>query len=776
MSCPFRLLKLTDGTVDASGHRNEVNLLNDASGFCLTEWMPHVTEPKGGGVWADSSLTDGRQMKTRKMQNVIETFTLEVRNFETDALIRDTQELRRLLEKAVNYWTTSWATEPVWIEAVGMGETNMRYSLVMDYRTPEDGDPYGEPFWQRVARAGMDDFTLILEREPFWRHVAPGSSECVELSAVEEYCLVTPLLFDGNDDIVDCGSPAGLDDLPDFAVAGKGEIYIDGWIRADGYGATGDARIVDKTGGLLTGFYFAVDINVGLHGQTYNVGGDALSTVGLDEFTADGLWHHVVMAYDEAGVKLPLPRRIYMAVDGVWITSYVNQIASIGNYRSDAADDLAIGNQDVVGPTLGFDGDIGWMRISDSALQIPPFNFTPPARCPLPDPLVTTQGFYIWEGEGATTGNAGAAGGVGTITGAVWDRDNCCGISYGNYRRCNPSNGEFGGAIITVRSVVDCGSNAVLDDLPDFAVAGKGQITAEAWTRTDGYGASNNGYIMCKISPPNSNGWLFSVFNLWGLFAYVGCAVTNAISTSGLDEFTADGLWHHVVMTYDETGAGTPLARRIYLAIDGVWVTSYQQQVASAGNYSSEAVNNLLIGEDAGSTLTFDGGIGWVRVSDNIRYTVNTDFTPPERCTVPSTDANAMGIWNYSSPILWEEFSYSGAGQGAPTGVLEGCSCPLESDATLTAGRDPTCDEEVYIAGKRNIANITHAWTWSAANGFSANLVGVALPYPLIDVVGAAPAINDYVVFGIDTLLLDSGPFASLHSTGTAYGCVHRCL
>jgi hypothetical protein len=72
-----------------------------------------------------------------------------------------------------------------------------------------------------------------------------------------------------------------------------------------------------------------------------------------------------------------------------------------------------------------------------------------------------------------------------------------------------------------------------------------------------------------------------------------------------------------------------------------------------------------------------------------------------------------------------------------------------------------------YVANKHNVANLTHIFTWSAANGFSANLMDAALPYNLIDDVGAAPQANDYVCFGVETgagspSVADSGPFCSL--------------
>lgn len=189
MPCPFQWLVITDGTTDDAGIRNQVDLLSP-SGFCLLgdgDWQPAITEPKGGGVWRDSQLAEGRRPADFKAQNVNESMTLTVSALDQDALIRDTQNLRRLLNKARTYGTTAWQDEPVWIEAQSPGESEMRYAIIWNYSTPNDGDPYEEPFFQRVARAGMSDFSLGLEREPYWRADQPGTGTAVEASALEAY-------------------------------------------------------------------------------------------------------------------------------------------------------------------------------------------------------------------------------------------------------------------------------------------------------------------------------------------------------------------------------------------------------------------------------------------------------------------------------------------------------------------------------------------------------------------------------------------------------------
>lgn len=168
-------LLITDGT-------EYVDLLSDTSGFHLVEWTPAVPELKGGGVFADPVLADGRQMVMSNYANVVDVFTLTANGFSMDAVIRDTQIMRRLLQKALDYTRSKWQTAPVWIEARGKGETNTRYATIWFYQAPQDDNPFMPPFASITDIAAMEDFTLTLEHD-IWQHVAPGTGECVQVSA-----------------------------------------------------------------------------------------------------------------------------------------------------------------------------------------------------------------------------------------------------------------------------------------------------------------------------------------------------------------------------------------------------------------------------------------------------------------------------------------------------------------------------------------------------------------------------------------------------------------
>ncbi|MGD8499015.1 MAG: hypothetical protein PVJ86_00115, partial [Phycisphaerales bacterium] len=177
---PFQRLEISDGTTT-------VSLLSPESGFYLRSWNPVISEAKAGGVWKDSQLADGRKLGLRKRANTIDNLALDIRDWTPDDLIRDTQNLRRLLEKACYYRTSKWQDEPVWIVRQGTYESAPTYSLIEDYRTPQDGNPHGsDTFWNRVWRkVSFPVFNLILEHEPWWRGNPPGVGTCVQIRGMQ---------------------------------------------------------------------------------------------------------------------------------------------------------------------------------------------------------------------------------------------------------------------------------------------------------------------------------------------------------------------------------------------------------------------------------------------------------------------------------------------------------------------------------------------------------------------------------------------------------------
>jgi hypothetical protein len=126
----------------------------------------------------------------------------------------------------------------------------------------------------------------------------------------------------------------------------------------------------------------------------------------------------------------------------------------------------------------------------------------------------------------------------------------------------------------------------------------------------------------------------------------------------------------------------------------------------------------------------------------------------------------AMNIFvddNGSSANAWRRYySYNQGNGGEPVLVISYTDTRNRGNVDSDGTREPTTRNEVFVANKRNIAQITHVFHYDASastNRFSDNLVGAATPASLLP---ATPAASDYVYFGIDTSLDDSGPFCSL--------------
>lgn len=171
------ILAITDGTTRVS------LLAKNGSGINCCEYTPARPTTKGDGVWADSSISDGRQLQMRKWGNIIDVFTLVISGKDQDSIIEDARNLTELLEKAVSYWATEWQNEPVWIERRGSNETKTSYSLIHDYKWENDDNPFNPPFYTPSKPMAMQGIDLAIEHG-FWLANPPGESECVEISNI----------------------------------------------------------------------------------------------------------------------------------------------------------------------------------------------------------------------------------------------------------------------------------------------------------------------------------------------------------------------------------------------------------------------------------------------------------------------------------------------------------------------------------------------------------------------------------------------------------------
>jgi hypothetical protein len=165
-------------------------------------------------------------------------------------------------------------------------------------------------------------------------------------------------------------------------------------------------------------------------------------------------------------------------------------------------------------------------------------------------------------------------------------------------------------------------------------------FTVEIYIRPDSYGEGGQGWVLDK-SNNGTIGWYIRIQDNQGIVANVDCATTDATSTLTTSEFSADGKWHHIVMFFNDAGD-----RKVYLAVDGNWADSYSLQRTGVDAINSDAGHDMYIGNILSGAKTFDGAIGWVRISDNDRYNAGGgDFTPPR--AKPASDGNTVVLYHF---------------------------------------------------------------------------------------------------------------------------------
>lgn len=105
----------------------------------------------------------------------------------------------------------------------------------------------------------------------------------------------------------------------------------------------------------------------------------------------------------------------------------------------------------------------------------------------------------------------------------------------------------------------------------------------------------------------------------------------------------------------------------------------------------------------------------------------------------------------------WSE-NQPGTGTAVEASAFEAYDGRNLGNVDSSGAREATTADEVYVANKRNMANLTDIYIDDGGVP-SANLMDAALPFDLLP---AVPAVNDAIYFGIDTTLANSGPFCSL--------------
>jgi len=188
------IFEITDGVTTIS--------LTNRTGFMIRDWSPSRPQYKGGGVRINSPMATGSALTMTKYTNIIDTFDIINKHKSQDLMIREAQNVDRLLIKAVNYWTTDWQTDPVYLIARGPRETNTRYATIKSYAIPGTTNPYAQPFFNCMADPG--DVMVLTIEHGIWQADIPGTATCVETSAQQDYYDVDDGIFYPTQSADDC--------------------------------------------------------------------------------------------------------------------------------------------------------------------------------------------------------------------------------------------------------------------------------------------------------------------------------------------------------------------------------------------------------------------------------------------------------------------------------------------------------------------------------------------------------------------------------------------
>lgn len=647
----FAIFDITDGitTVDLIA-------FDTKTGVQLRTWAPQVTQPKEGGVWTSSAISEGRRPVAEYKANVVEDLTVDIIAWNDDDLYEKAAQIRMLLEKARRYWMTRQQGDgPVWIKRQAFCETNPGYDLVMAGICPEENDPFHAPV---TPEGGLGftvaylDWPIQIEREPLWRDTIPGEDgTCLPTSGYRE---TTRQFWYFAFDVGDITIPdnAAIQDLHDD------KFTVEVWVKPDSWGSVGLGHIVRKGDqGANAGWIFRINYEGGLEAYIWCAVTDAYAQSGPTIFFPDETWHHVALTWDDATYNYP---RLW--IDGKEAPYFATQNRN-GAVVTDVGDDMIIANDD--GQARDWDGGIGWVRVS-SAIR---YNteFTPPQRCVVPADDADTVGMWIGEyGDPGSCRNLEGTGAIdGTLNGSATITLTCEAIEGKVLPPCRGVSAlEFNGD----DSWVQVADHASIQDLQDD------KMTVECWVKTGRYGETGVGRIASKGDTGANVGWTFHVDSAYGLQVQIECAVVDARTRAGLAAFTADYAWHHVAFTWDDAVDLFPQ----------IWVDGVEQSNATQnrnGVIQSDVGDDLYIGNDNTQIRAFEGLIGWFRISNSIRYA--DTFCPPPHCVLPQVDAYTVVLEIHEGHgIVAKDHSINGNDGDILRATWAACDCQCRWDCS----------------------------------------------------------------------------------------------
>lgn len=183
---PVPLFYITDGSVRPNGQLNILNFLNDRAGYFLVSYKPQIAQYKDSGYWSSSPQSQGRRLRDKVFDNVIDVIEVAARAGSQDNLIQYQQDLLAFQEAASDYWTSDYGFLPYYLVARAARETNTRYAIIHMISCAELENPFTAPFLDDAVGAAFTSLTIKIEHG-LWTSTPPGRFDCVEISGQREW-------------------------------------------------------------------------------------------------------------------------------------------------------------------------------------------------------------------------------------------------------------------------------------------------------------------------------------------------------------------------------------------------------------------------------------------------------------------------------------------------------------------------------------------------------------------------------------------------------------
>lgn len=174
--CPI-ILEIVKGVPAAPGDPNTaeqpletLNLLDGANtiGLQTDGWAPNFPALKGGGLWANSAVSDSQTPLSNAVDKVTETMTLIMGNTVLAQRNMVLKKLAQLIKSIRDFWATEWQIQPVYLKMQAAGAPGPQYCLIYNLELAERGDPFNT--------LNAWEFTITIDRYPYWRPIPPGSA------------------------------------------------------------------------------------------------------------------------------------------------------------------------------------------------------------------------------------------------------------------------------------------------------------------------------------------------------------------------------------------------------------------------------------------------------------------------------------------------------------------------------------------------------------------------------------------------------------------------